>query len=307
MRLAGDVRAITVGDYAVSSLGDGGLRLDGGAIFGVVPKSVWSRRAPADEENRVPLALRPLLIEGRGRRILVETGLGDRHDAAFAARFAVDRSSRLLDNLAALGVAPESIDTVVNTHLHWDHAGGNLICIGHGADDGNGRGAAGAGLDSAARPAFPTARYVAQEIEWADANAPHERSRASYRPGDFAPLQAAGRLDLVAGDVALADGVYLERVGGHCRGLMVVRVTSRGETLLFPSDLVPSAAHLDYAWVMGYDLYPVEVLERKRELLGAAAREGWTLALYHDPAHAFGRVAIERTRGRERVIFEPIG
>lgn len=281
---------VTIGGYTIRSLRDGSFRLDGGAIFGIVPKVVWSRGCPADDENRVPLGLHPLLIEGHGRRILVETGLGDRYDATFAARFAVDRPSSLLASLAAIGVAPDSIDTVVNTHLHWDHAGGNVV-----------------GEPAEPALAFPNARYVAQSVEWADASSPHERNRASYRPEDFAPLAAAGRLDLVDGDAEIADSVRVERVGGHCRGLQIVRVTSGSQTLVFPSDLIPSAAHVEYAWVMGYDLYPVDVLERKKELLARAAREGWIVALYHDPVRAFGRVEIERSRGRERVSFEPIG
>jgi glyoxylase-like metal-dependent hydrolase (beta-lactamase superfamily II) len=281
-----------IGDFVVSSLDDGLFRLDGGAMFGVVPKPLWSKASPADDLNRVVLGLHPLLIDGRGRRILVETGLGNRFDASFAERFDVQRDRDLAASLADAGCGAEDVDVVVNTHLHWDHAGGNFR---NGADAG------------AADFAFPNATHVVQAAEWTDALSPHDRNRSSYRPGDFATLQSGGRTRLVDGDTSLGDGVELELVGGHCRGLQTVHVTSGGETLVFLSDLIPTVAHLEYAWVMGYDLYPVETLRRKKELIARAALERWLLAFYHDPVHRFGHVRIESVRGRERVVFEPLG
>jgi len=265
--------SFAVGDARVSVLHDGTIALDGGAMFGVVPRVVWEKRDPPDERNRVTLGLNVALIESGGKRVLVDTGMGERWSEKEVRMYRIDRSTTLLGGLRARGLGPEDIDVVVNTHLHFDHAGGNTRVEG-------GR----------VVPAFPRARYVAQRGEWDDATHPHERSRASYRADDFVPVAEAGQLDLIDGEAEVAPGVRAVRVGGHTTHHQMVVVESGGETLVVPTDLLPTASHLPLPFVMGYDLFPVATLEAKRKLLDAAVEGGWRILFYHDPRTPVGRV-----------------
>jgi glyoxylase-like metal-dependent hydrolase (beta-lactamase superfamily II) len=265
---------------------DGRFRLDGGAMFGIVPRPVWEKRAPPDALHRITLGLNAMLVETRDVRVLVDPGLGTRHDAAFAERFGVEQPPTVLDSLRAAGVAPDAIDVVVDTHLHWDHAGANT----YAADDGT------------ARPACPRATYVVQRKEWAAATRPHERNQASYRPDDFLPVEAAGRHRLVDGDAELAPGVRVLAVGGHSDGMQLLRVDSGGVTFVFLADLVPTRHHVDYPWVMGYDLYPVETLTQKKRFLPLAAEEDWLVGFAHDPEVPFGRVRLDGERRRPVIV-----
>ena len=265
--------SFTVGDARVTVLHDGTIALDGGAMFGVVPRVVWEKRDPPDERNRVTLGLNVALIESGGKRVLVDTGMGERWSEKEVRMYRIDRSTTLLGGLRARGLGPEDIDVVVNTHLHFDHAGGNTRVEG-------GR----------VVPAFPRARYVAQRGEWDDATHPHERSRASYRADDFVPVAEAGQLDLIDGEAEVAPGVRAVRVGGHTTHHQMVVVESGGETLVVPTDLLPTASHLPLPFVMGYDLFPVATLEAKRKLLDAAVEGGWRILFYHDPCTPVGRV-----------------
>jgi len=266
-------RPFAVGDASVTVLHDGTIALDGGAMFGVVPRVVWEKRDPPDERNRVTLGLNVALIESGGKRVLVDTGMGERWSEKEVRMYRIDRSTTLLGGLRARGLGPADIDVVVNTHLHFDHAGGNTRLEG-------GR----------VVPVFPRARYVVQRGEWDDATHPHERNRASYRADDFVPVADAGRLDLVDGEAEVAPGVRAVRVGGHTTHHQMVVVESRGETLVVPTDLLPTASHLPLPFVMGYDLFPVATLEAKRKLLEAAAEGGWRILFYHDPRTPLGRV-----------------
>jgi len=265
--------SFAVGDARVSVLHDGTIALDGGAMFGVVPRVVWEKRDPPDERNRVTLGLNVALIESGGKRVLVDTGMGERWSEKEVRMYRIDRSTTLLGGLRARGLGSEDIDVVVNTHLHFDHAGGNTRVEG-------GR----------VVPAFPRARYVAQRGEWDDATHPHERSRASYRADDFVPVAEAGQLDLIDGEAEVAPGVRAVRVGGHTTHHQMVVVESGGETLVVPTDLLPTASHLPLPFVMGYDLFPVATLEAKRKLLDAAVEGGWRILFYHDPRTPVGRV-----------------
>ena len=265
--------SFAVGDARVTVLHDGTIALDGGAMFGVVPRVVWEKRDPPDERNRVTLGLNVALIESGGKRVLVDTGMGERWSEKEVRMYRIDRSTTLLGGLRARGLGPEDIDVVVNTHLHFDHAGGNTRVEG-------GR----------VVPAFPRARYVAQRCEWDDATHPHERSRASYRADDFVPVAEAGQLDLIDGEAEVAPGVRAVRVGGHTTHHQMVVVESGGETLVVPTDLLPTASHLPLPFVMGYDLFPVATLEAKRKLLDAAVEGGWRILFYHDPRTPVGRV-----------------
>ncbi|HEU0090918.1 MAG TPA: MBL fold metallo-hydrolase [Vicinamibacteria bacterium] len=268
--------SFTVGAARVSVLHDGTIALDGGAMFGVVPRVVWEKRDPPDERNRVTLGLNVALIESGGKRVLVDTGMGDRWSEKEVRMYGIDRSTTLLGGLRTRGLGPEDIDVVVNTHLHFDHAGGNTRREGEGMV-----------------PTFPRARYLVQRGEWEDARHPHERSRASYREDDFVPVAQAGQLDLIDGETEVAPGVQAVPVGGHTTHHQMVVVQSGGETLVVPTDLLPTASHLPLPFVMGYDLFPVATLEAKRRLLHAAVEGGWRILFYHDARTPVGRVRRE--------------
>ncbi|MBC7932929.1 MAG: MBL fold metallo-hydrolase [Rubrivivax sp.] len=266
------------GDYRVEVVPDGEFRLDGGAMFGVVPRALWQRVAPPDSENRVRLNANCLFVEGAGERILIETGMGDKWTPRQAEVYGVCRERALTDSLRAVtGCAPEDVTVVVNTHLHFDHAGGNTRL------DDEGR----------AVPSFPNARYFVSQGEHEHAERPHERDRASYLPENWRPLAESGQLELKPADYEVVPGLRLETVAGHSRTMQCVRLESGGRTLFGFADLVPTRAHVPAAWVMGYDLYPVETLEAKRRLLPQAAREDWLCLFYHDPEVPLARIVAE--------------
>ena len=269
---------IELGSIKVHVLRESTFWLDGGAMFGVVPRAVWERNDPPDGRNRVELAANVALIETAGKRVLVETGMGERWEPREVERYRLEGPG-LLPALAARGVAPEDIDVVVNTHLHFDHAGGNTRRV-----------------DGRITPTFGRARYVVQLGEWEDATHPHERSHASYREDDFVPLAAARQLDTVQGEVEVAPGVRVVPVGGHTAYHQMVLVEGGGKTLAIPTDLLPTASHLPLPFIMSYDLFPLGTLEAKRRLLGRVVDEGWSLLFYHDPRVAAGRVRREKDR-----------
>jgi glyoxylase-like metal-dependent hydrolase (beta-lactamase superfamily II) len=270
---------IELGEIRVHLLSDGAFALDGGAMFGVVPRVLWEKHDAPDERNRVTLGLNVPLIETAGSRILVDTGMGDRWGEKERQRYRLDRSVTLLDGLAGLGLAPEDIDVVVNSHLHFDHAGGNTRL-----------------RDGRPQPTFPRARYLVQKGEWEDAAHPHERNRVSYREADFVPVAESGQLELVEGEVEVAPGVHVAPVGGHTAFHQMVRVEGGGRTLVVPTDVLPTASHLPLAHIMSYDLYPVGTLEAKRKLLSRAAQEGWQVVFYHDPRTPVGSLRMKDGR-----------
>jgi glyoxylase-like metal-dependent hydrolase (beta-lactamase superfamily II) len=266
------------GDYRVEVVPGGEFRLDGGAMFGVVPRALWQRVAPPDEQNRVTLNANCLFVEAAGERVLVETGMGDKWSPRQAEVYGVSPGAGLAESLRArTGCRPEDVSIVVNTHLHFDHAGGNTRL------DAGGN----------ARPAFPNARYFVSRAEYEHAESPHERDRASYLPENWRPLAESGQLELKDDDYEVVPGLSLETVPGHSRTMQCVRLERGGRTLYGFADLVPTRAHVPLAWVMGYDLYPVETVEAKRRLLPRAAREGWLCLFYHDPERPLARVVEE--------------
>ena len=274
---------VTLGDVKVHVLSDGAFALDGGAMFGVVPRVVWEKSDPPDEKNRVSLGLNVALVESAGKRILVDTGMGDKWGEKETRMYRLDRSATLLGSLRARGVSPEDVDIVVNTHLHFDHAGGNTRLV-----------------DGKAVPTFPRARYVVQKGEWEDATHPHERNRASYRDENFVPLAESGQLETVEGEVEIAPGVRVVPVGGHTAHHQMVVIEGGGRTLAIPTDLLPTTSHLPLPFVMGYDLFPVGTMEAKRRLLDRAARGNWLLLFYHDPRVPLASVR----RDGERFVLE---
>jgi glyoxylase-like metal-dependent hydrolase (beta-lactamase superfamily II) len=252
------------GELEFHILTDGTFRLDGGAMFGVIPKPMWERVAPADERNRIALAMNSLLIHADGQTILVETGAGDKWDAKRRDIYAFE-GQRLPERLAERGVRLEDVDIVVNTHLHFDHCGWNTRMV-------NGK----------AVPVFPNARYVVQLGELEHARHPTERDQASYFPDNFEPIAASDQWWLIQSDTEIAPGVELLRVPGHTRDMMCVRLSGGGQTAIFLADLVPTSAHLGLPWIMGFDLYPMVTLENKRKWLAEIARRGWLTLFGHD-------------------------
>lgn len=264
-----------LGNLTLDVLRDGRFRLDGGAMFGVVPKTLWEKKKQADPRNRIDLALNCLLVRGRGRTALVDTGIGEKWDAKHRDMYAIERAPGIERELAAAGVAAEEVDVVVNTHLHFDHAGGNTR---RGADGG-------------LTLAFPRARYVVQRGNLLEeALVPHELRRASYLPENFAPVRDADRFDLVEGDREVAPGISVVVTGGHQKWHQAVVVEDSGECAIFFGDLVPTAAHVTPTFIMAYDHYPLETLAKKKELLGRAADGRWLVVLEHEAETPVGRV-----------------
>lgn len=268
-----------VGRLTVHALQAGGQRLDGGAMFGVVPKPLWERRIAADARNRIQLGMRCLLVEHDPGLVLIDTGLGNKEDAKFLDIYGVDNAgaggrTRLEDALHSLGYQAADVRMVINTHLHFDHAGGNTYADASGQP----------------RVAFPNARYVVQAGEYRYALDTNERTAASYFARNYAPVYEAGQLDLVDGDREITPGIRVLRTPGHVPHHQSVLLESDGERAIFLGDVMPTTAHLPLPWIMGYDVEPLVTLESKRRLLRRAVDERWLLVFEHDAAVAWGRV-----------------
>jgi glyoxylase-like metal-dependent hydrolase (beta-lactamase superfamily II) len=276
-------RSFTVGRFRCHTLEGGRQRLDGGAMFGVVPYPLWSRRVPPDERMRIPLAMRCLLVEHPDGPVLIDTALGNKEDARFLDIYGVENgglegATQLEDALATAGFLPRDIRMVINTHLHFDHAGGNTTMDPELEDDPRRH----------VRPAFPNATYVVQRGELEFARMVNERTRASYLPANFEPIAAANRWRLLEGDGEVLPGISVRLTPGHVPFHQAVLVQDGGETAAFIADLIPTTAHLPLPWIMGYDLEPLRTLESKRRLLDDAVRGGWRLVFEHDPTVAWG-------------------
>jgi len=282
-RAASAVTRFALGSLELISLFDGFFRLDGGAMFGVVPKALWAKPAPPDERNRILMAMRPLVVRG-ARTMLIDAGLGDKDDEKFHEIYGVDRSRNLDHTLAEAGVSPDDIDIVLASHLHFDHAGGFTV------RDASGR----------IRPKFRRAQYIVRRGEWEDATHPHERNRASYIADNFVPLAEAGVLQLVDDDQTIMPGVRVRRTGGHCMHHQMVLIESGGRTAAFVADLIPTTAHLSPPWIMGYDLYPMDTLAAKKAFLDEAVAKNILVFFEHDPAVPAGHIREEN--GKRRVV-----
>jgi glyoxylase-like metal-dependent hydrolase (beta-lactamase superfamily II) len=276
-----------LGTLEVHIVRDAAFRLDGGAMFGVVPKVLWERPFPADEKNRIALATNCLLVKGEGFTAVIESGLGERWDEKSRALYAIGHETTLLRSLERLGVGPEDVDALILSHLHFDHAGGAT------------RLEAGRAV-----PTFPNATLYVQQAELAHAHAPNERDRASYRPEDWEPWAAAGRLETVSGEKEIRPGITVIPVRGHNAGMQAIRVDSGGRTLFYFADALPTSAHVPIPWIMAYDLYPVDLLENKKRLLEQAVRDQWLCVFEHDPLIPWGTL-VENPDGHRRVIPLP--
>jgi glyoxylase-like metal-dependent hydrolase (beta-lactamase superfamily II) len=256
-----------LGDYRIEIIPDTEFRLDGGAMFGVVPRVVWELVSPPDELNRIRMNMNCLFIETATERILIETGIGEKWSEKHLKMYGIFRKKSLAQSLFDItGYKPEDITIVVNTHLHFDHAGGNTIFDG----------------ENVIVPQFPNARYFVSRSEFEQAENPHERHRASYLKENWTCLIDTGQLELKPDDYEIVEGLTMETVRGHSETMQCVRLNRGGETFYSFADLIPTRHHLPFAWVMGYDLYPVETLEAKKKLLPQALEENWLCYFYHD-------------------------
>jgi len=280
-----EVRRFHIGDLELITLCDGFFRLDGGAMFGVVPKVFWEPKAPADELNRIRLAMRPLLVRGR-RTLIIDAGIGDKENARFAEIYGFDRHRHLEHTLAEAGLGVADIDIVLATHLHFDHSGGFTV------RDAQGR----------LRPRFPRAQYVVRRGEWEDATHTNERNRASYLRDNFVPLADAGVLQLVDDDQTIMPGVRVRRTGGHTMHHQMVLIESGGQVAAFAADLIPTVAHLPDPWIMGFDLYPLETLASKQAFVKEAIERKMLIFFEHDPAVAAGYIAEHPQTRKPRVV-----
>ena len=268
-----------LGDYRVEIVPDTEFWLDGGAMFGVVPRDLWAVVCPPDEHNRIRMNMNCLFVETARERILIETGIGDKWSPKHAALYGITRQRSLSDSLFAVTrVKAEEISIVVNTHLHFDHAGGNTKLD----ETGN-----------SVLATFPNARYLVTRAEYENAESPNERDRASYLAENWRPLRESGQLELMEADYEVVPGLKMETIPGHSRTMQCTRLERDDQVLFGFSDLVPMRAHIRAPWIMGYDLFPVETLEAKKRLLPQAARENWLCLFYHDPDAPLCRINIE--------------
>lgn len=266
-----------IGDYTVHILETGRFALDGGAMFGVVPKNLWSRTNPPDDQNRIRMAMNVLLLEhSSGRKILVDNGVGHKYSEKFASIYALDHRDCTLDqSLRAIGLSRSDITDVILTHLHFDHAGGSTEL------DGDGR----------AVPSFARARYYVQKKHFEWARNPTEKDRASFIPKDFMPLQEHSVLELLDDAVNVFPQMRLFLAHGHTMFQQLPIISDGRSTVMFCGDLFPMSAHVPVPYVMAYDIQPLKTMEEKKQILASAAEEGWILFFEHDPSIRMGRIA----------------
>lgn len=267
-----------LGAFTLHTLDAGALKLDGGAMFGVVPKPLWERRIPADERNRIPMTMRCLLVETTDSLVLIDNGAGNKEDEKFYGIYGIENKgnpTRLEDSLRAAGFSPDDVGIVINTHLHFDHAGGNT----HRTAEGE------------IALSFPKARYVVQRGEWEYAHWKNERVQASYLAHNFQPVEEAGHFDFVEGEQEIVPGVTVLPTPGHTPHHQSVLIRSEDQSAVFLADVMPTASHFPLPWIMGYDVEPLITLESKRKLVTQAARENWLLIFEHDASVAWGHIS----------------
>ena len=263
-----------IGNYDIHPVETGRFALDGGAMFGVVPKPLWEKTNPPDERNRITLAARALLLRGGGHTVLVDTGNGGKFNEKLRTIYRIETGgSDLLSSLARHGVTSDDVTDVILTHLHFDHAGGATTLV-----------------DGEAVPTFPRARYYVQEEHWRAAQVPTERDRASFFPDDFIPLRNRRVLEFTGGEAEIIPGLSVRLVHGHTTALQCPLISDGRTTLFYCADLVPTTSHVLLPWIMAYDLRPLVTLEEKRRILAQAADEDWILFFEHDPQVAAARL-----------------
>jgi glyoxylase-like metal-dependent hydrolase (beta-lactamase superfamily II) len=264
---------LTLGDFELSVFSDGNYKLDGGAFFGVIPKVMWSKKVAADEQNYVTSGLNSLLIRTGEKNILVETGMGNKLSERMIKFYG--QPAKLLENLTAGGVQPDEIDIVINSHLHFDHCGWNTV------RDKNGK----------AVPTFPRAKYYAPEGEWQYARHPSERDAISYIPDNYDPLVKNGQMTLLKGGEEIVPGISVKTFPGHTASMQAVIITSQGKTACYISDLIPTTAHIDIPWGMGFDLYPLQTIESRKQYYTHSIAGKWLTVFTHDPVTPWAYIA----------------
>lgn len=256
-----------IGKYSVSVLESGRIKLDGGAMFGVVPKPFWNKSNPADEKNRITLATRTLLLESDSKKILIDTGIGENWDEKFKGIYGIDHTEyTLVDSLKNAGLSSEDITDVLITHFHFDHTGGAVILKG-----------------DELLPAFPNADYYVQKKHFEWALDPSPRDKASFVQDRFFPLLEESVLTLLDDAVEFDDEITLMQVNGHTFSQQLIKISDASNTLLFCADLIPTSSHVPVPYVMGYDLQPLVTVKEKLDILPVAVEENWTLIYEHDP------------------------
>ena len=267
-----------LGDYRIEIIPDTEFRLDGGAMFGVVPRVLWEKVCPPDEYNRIKLNMNCLFVETPAEKILVETGIGEKWTEKQIVNYGIFRSRPFAETLfEKTGCRPEDITIVVNTHLHFDHAGGNTVLEGETRSGGEEE-----TEDRRPIAQFPNARYFISRNEFEHAENPHERDRASYLKENWQPLVKSGQIELKPDEYEVVEGLTIQKIRGHSETMQTVCLRRGGCTLYEFADLIPTTAHLPMAWIMGYDLYPTETLEAKKRLIPQAIEENWICLFYHD-------------------------
>lgn len=273
-----------LGTFEIYPVTDSDIYLDGGAVFGIVPRVMWEKAYPPDEKNRIRLSLLCPLIITRKYTMLIDTGVGTKHNEKFCQIYGIGKKSTLLESLHQFGYEPKDIDLVINTHLHFDHAGGNTTLNEKGE----------------IVPAFPRARYLIQKGEMEAAINSNERTKASYITEDFLPIDNSQSLSLVDEDIVEVDkGISLIKIGGHTQHHQCVKFESKGHVAFFLGDLIPTVAHVHYPYISGYDLFPLETLENKKKILKQAFEEHWLLIFQHDPKVRMGY--LKKVDGRFEV------
>ncbi len=279
--------SLTIGKIKITGIRDGYFYLDGGAMFGVVPRVLWEKKFKPDKQNRIRLGLNSLLIQTPQHQILIETGIGENLPQKYQRFYSVERNPGLVENLKREEVQPEDIDFVINTHLHFDHCGGNTISEN----------------ENEYRPVFPKATYIIQKGEWNCAlNPSSSRDKPSYLGQNFIPLKEKARLKLVEGNQVICPGVEVVFVPGHTAHHQCVKITEGDTTVFFLGDLVPTSGHIPLSYIMSYDLFPLQTLESKKKYYRLAMAEEWILAFNHDPDLFFGKVGEERGK----FVFLPL-
>jgi glyoxylase-like metal-dependent hydrolase (beta-lactamase superfamily II) len=275
----------TLGDFELTVISDGLYYLDGGAMFGVVPKPLWEKKLPADSQNRLHLAMNSLAIRTGDHTILIDTGAGDKLPEKM--RRIYDTEQRLLANLDAAGFAPDDFDIVINTHLHFDHSGWNTVRR----------------ADGTMAATFPRARYYYQRGELVHAHRQHERDRVSYLTENYDPLVASGRAMLLDGDAPIVPGIRVQLFPGHTEFHQAVIIESQNKKAAYVGDLIPTSAHLHPTWVMGYDLSPIDSIDQRNRYYRDAIPERWLTVFTHDPTTPWAYISRDPAG---RYFAEPV-
>ncbi len=275
-------QSISLGDFELTVVSDGNYLGDGGAFFGIIPKVMWQRKTKPDDLNRITVSCNSIIVRDGKQTILIETGIGNKLSEKTKSFYFPEE--KLLENLHAAKVAPEEVDIVINSHLHFDHCGWNTVY-----------------KNGSAVATFPNAKYYAPKGEWEHGKLQLERDRVSYISDNYDPLINSGQMQLIDGNAEIATGISVEVWPGHTRNMWAVFIRSGGKTACYISDLIPTTWHLDVAWAMAYDLFPLEVLENRKRYYAKAIPEQWLTIFTHDPEIPWAYIE----RSDSKIILKP--